>query len=128
LTATDGGADLTAGVPDRPSFVLHEHRSPRHHFDLRLEDGGVLRSWAVPRGLPALPGQNRLAVQVGDHDLAHLHYQDTTKSIADSGWWQEHDRNESRILFTLHGQHGSHRYALIQTARDWLLHMTNDQP
>ena len=50
--------------PEGRSFVLHEHRQPRHHFDLRLEDGGVLRSWAVPRGLPERPGENRLAVEV----------------------------------------------------------------
>ena len=39
----------------RPAFVLHEHHKPRHHFDLRLEEDGVLRSWAVPRGLPDSP-------------------------------------------------------------------------
>ena len=36
----------------RPAYVLHDHRRPRPHFDLRLEEGGVLRSWAVPKGLP----------------------------------------------------------------------------
>jgi hypothetical protein len=56
-----------------------------------------------------------------------LTYQDADKPIADHGWWEEHDRNERRILFTLHGQDGSHRYALIRAARDWLLHYTKDQ-
>jgi DNA ligase D-like protein (predicted 3'-phosphoesterase) len=117
-------------VPDdrRPAFVLHEHRRPRHHFDLRLEEDGVLRSWAVPRGLPVRPGENRLAIQVDDHDLNHLGYQDADKSIADTGWWEEHDRTDRRILLTLHGRHGPRRYALIRTARDWLLHYTRDQP
>ena len=50
-------------------FVLHDHRKPRPHFDLRLEEDGVLRSWAVPRGLPESSGQNRLAVAV--HQLLH---------------------------------------------------------
>src|SRR6185312_877739 len=45
-----------------PIFVLHEHDKPRHHYDLRLEEDGVLRSWAVPRGLPTDPARNRLAV------------------------------------------------------------------
>jgi DNA ligase D-like protein (predicted 3'-phosphoesterase) len=112
----------------RPAFVLHEHRRPRHHFDLRLEEGGVLRSWAVPRGLPQEPGDNRLAVAVPDHDLDHRFYQDADKSIADSGWWEEHDRTERRLLFTLHGGGAARRYALIRTSRDWLLHLTKDQP
>jgi DNA ligase D-like protein (predicted 3'-phosphoesterase) len=112
----------------RPAFVLHEHRRPRHHFDLRLEEGGVLRSWALPRGLPALPGDNRLAVEVDDHDLDHLTYEDADKSIADTGWWEEHDRNAKRLLFTLHGRHDARRYALIRTDSDWLLHRTKQQP
>lgn len=119
---------VTSPDPRRRAFVLHEHRRPRHHFDLRLEESGVLRSWALPRGLPVGPEENRLAIEVADHHLDHLTYQDSDKSIADHGWWEEHDRNERRILFTLHGQHSSHRYALIRTASDWLLHFTNDQP
>jgi DNA ligase D-like protein (predicted 3'-phosphoesterase) len=109
-------------------FVLHDHRKPRPHFDLRLEEDGVLRSWAVPRGLPDSPGQNRLAVAVPDHDLDHLTYTDADKSIADIGWWEEHDRNDRRFVFTLHGRAGSRRYALIRTKSDWLLHLVKDQP
>jgi DNA ligase D-like protein (predicted 3'-phosphoesterase) len=119
---------VTDPASSRRAFVLHEHRRPRHHFDLRLEESGVLRSWALPRGLPVSPEENRLAIEVADHDLDHLTYQDTDKSIADHGWWEEHDRNERRILFTLHGQESSQRYALIRTASDWLLHVTRDQP
>jgi DNA ligase D-like protein (predicted 3'-phosphoesterase) len=112
----------------RPAFVLHEHRKPQHHFDLRLEEGGVLRSWALPRGLPLVPKQNRLAVHVPDHDLDHLTYEDADKSIADAGWWEKHDEDEHRILFTLHGTGAAHRYALIHTSRDWLMHLTKEQP
>jgi DNA ligase D-like protein (predicted 3'-phosphoesterase) len=112
----------------RPAFVLHEHQRPRHHFDLRLEEGGVLRSWALPRGLPEQPGQNRLAVEVPDHDLDHLTYEDADKTVADTGWWEEHDRSERRMLFTLHGRAQPRRYALIRTDRDWLLRRTKEQP
>lgn len=112
----------------RPAFVLHEHRRPRHHFDLRLEENGVLRSWAVPRGLPLTPGENRLAVEVPDHGLDHLDYEDADKSIADIGWWEEHDRTERRMLFTLHGRDGAARYALIRTGDGWLLRLTLEQP
>lgn len=59
--------------------MLHEHQQPRHHFDLRLEQDGVLRSWALPKGLPEPRSANRLAVAVPDH----LTYEDAEKSIAD---------------------------------------------
>jgi DNA ligase D-like protein (predicted 3'-phosphoesterase) len=125
---TGSGDGARPGLQPRPAFVLHEHWQPRHHFDLRLEERGVLRSWALPRGLPTSPTENRLAVEVADHDLAHLTYEDATKSVADLGWWEEHDRNERRLLFTLHGRGGPRRYALIRTAENWLLHQTKEQP
>ena len=112
----------------RPSFVLHEHHKPRHHFDLRLEENGVLRSWALPKGVPSSPRQDRLAVAVPDHDLDHLRYEDAEKEIADIGWWEEVDRTERRLLLVLHGRTSSVRYALIRTDRDWLLHRTVQQP
>jgi DNA ligase D-like protein (predicted 3'-phosphoesterase) len=115
-------------VVDHPAFVLHDHRKPQPHFDLRLEEDGVLRSWALPRGLPTTSSANRLAIAVPDHDLDHLGYADAEKFIADTGWWEEHDRNDRRIVFTLHGETGSRRYALIRTDADWLLHLTKDQP
>lgn len=118
---------MSKPAPARPAFVLHEHAKPQHHYDLRLEENGVLRSWAVPRGLPTEPGKNRLAVAVGDHDLDHLGYTDADKSIADTGWWEEHDRNDRRLVFTLHGRADARRYALIQTSSDWLLHLVKDQ-
>jgi DNA ligase D-like protein (predicted 3'-phosphoesterase) len=117
-----------SGDEDRAAFVLHEHQRPRHHFDLRLEENGVLRSWAVPRGLPATSGQNRLAVQVPDHDLEHLTYEDDEKSIADIGWWELVDRTARRFVFVLHGRGAPQRYALIRTSSDWLLHKTKEQP
>ena len=112
----------------RPAFVLHDHRRPRPHFDLRLEENGVLRSWALPKGLPPNSRQNRLAVAVPDHDLDHLTYTDEDKFIADIGWWEENDRNDRRLVFTLHGRRDAVRYALIQTSTDWLLHRIKDQP
>ncbi len=119
---------VVPGDPARPAFVLHEHRKPRHHFDLRLERDGVLLSWAVPKGLPTELGENRLAIQVPDHELAHLTYQDATKSIADIGWWEEHSWTPRRLLFTLHGKRSTVRYALIHTDRGWLLRRTRAEP
>lgn len=112
----------------RPVFVLHDHRKPRPHFDLRLEQDGALRSWAVPKGLPTDVRQDRLAVAVEDHDLDHATYTDEHKSIRDHGWWDLVDRNDRRFVFDLHGQRSVVRYALINTGRDWLLHLVTDQP
>ena len=112
----------------RPAFVLHEHRKPRHHYDLRLEADGVLRSWALPRGVPDDPAHNRLAVAVPDHAMDHLTYTDADKSIADTGWWELEDASERRIVFVLHGRGAAVRYALIRTDRDWLLHRVKAQP
>ena len=111
-----------------PVFVLHEHDVPRRHFDLRLEEDGVLRSWAVPKGMPTDPAHNRLAVPVDDHELAHATYEDATKRIADTGWWELEDRDERRFVFVLHGRIGARRYALISTGTDALLHLVREQP
>lgn len=108
--------------------MIHHHFKPRPHFDLRLEEDGVLRSWAVPRGLPTSTDKDNLAIEVADHDLDHLTYSDADKLIADTGWWEEHGRDDRRILFTLHGGGPDRRYALIRTSTDWLLHLTKDQP
>ena len=112
----------------RPVFVLHDHRRPSPHFDLRLEEDGVLRSWAVPKGMPTDPRHDRLAVAVDDHGLGHATYTDEHKSIADTGWWELEDRSDRRFVFVLHGRAGAARYALIDTGSDWLLHLTKDQP
>jgi len=112
----------------RPVFVLHEHRKPQPHYDLRLEEDGVLRSWAVPKGMPPDSRSDRLAVAVSDHDLDHATYTDADKDIADTGWWELEDRNDRRFVFVLHGRDGARRYALIDTGSDWLLHLTKQQP
>ena len=53
------------------TFVLHDHFSRHHHFDLRLERDGELASWAVPKGLPGTPGERRLAIEVEDLPLSN---------------------------------------------------------
>lgn len=111
-----------------PAFVVHDHRKPTPHFDLRLEQDGALRSWAVPKGLPVSSRHNRLAVAVADHGLDYLAYSDEHKTVADTGWWEDLGSTERRLLFVLHGRDTDVRYALIRTDRDWLLHRTREQP
>lgn len=114
--------------PARPVFVLHEHDRPQRHYDLRLEEGGVLRSWAVPKGLPTDSRHDRLAVPVDDHDLEHATYEDDDKRIADTGWWELEDRDERRTVLVLHGRDGPRRYALVDTGDAALLHLVKRQP
>ena len=100
----------------QPVFVLHDHRKPAPHFDLRLEEDGVLKSWAVPRGLPTDSRHDRLAVQVGDHDLDHATYTDEHKSIADAGWWELEDRTAKRFVFVLLPRRRTdHRWSTTQS-------------
>jgi DNA ligase D-like protein (predicted 3'-phosphoesterase) len=57
------------GRPGDPVFVVHQHSARSRHYELRLEIGGVLASWAMPRGPSMDPREKRLAIRVDDHQL-----------------------------------------------------------
>lgn len=107
----------------RNCYLIHEHRSRRLHWDLRLEEDGVLKSWAVPKEPPAVPGVKRLAVRVEDHPLGYAtfegdipegNYGAGTVKIWDSGKYEPLESKEGKRVFEIRGQRLSGRYCLIR--------------
>jgi DNA ligase D-like protein (predicted 3'-phosphoesterase) len=115
-------------------FVVHEHHARNLHFDLRLERDGVLKSWAVPKGMPLIPGEKHLAVAVEDHPLDYGHFEGTipegeygagTVSIWDNGNYETKHWDNDKIEITFHGKRLVGPYVLVRFKRagnnDWLL-------
>jgi DNA ligase D-like protein (predicted 3'-phosphoesterase) len=115
-------------------FVLHDHASKHHHFDLRLERDGKLKSWAVPRGLPETHGDRRLAIAVEDHDTDYISFTGTipegeygagTVAIADQGMYETLVWGNDRIEIILHGTRFRGKYILVRFKKagekEWLV-------
>jgi DNA ligase D-like protein (predicted 3'-phosphoesterase) len=122
---------VSAGV-----FVVQEHQATAHHYDLRLEVGGVMRSWAVPKGPSLDPAAKRLAVQVEDHGLAHNDFEgglgDGGVIVWDRGSYEQGGRvgwpealDRGHAVFVLHGEKLRGGFALQRTRPgpkpQWLL-------
>jgi bifunctional non-homologous end joining protein LigD len=116
------------------TFVVQEHHARRLHYDLRLEKNGVLKSWAVPKGMPEQPGQKRLAVETEDHPLEYRSFEGTipegqygagTVKVFDEGKYEAKVWNENMVEFTLYGQRLQGRYVLARFKKagekQWLL-------
>jgi DNA ligase D-like protein (predicted 3'-phosphoesterase) len=115
-------------------FVIQEHHARRLHFDLRLEREGVLKSWAVPKGMPDAIGEKHLAVAVEDHPLDYGHFEGTipegeygagTVSIWDNGTYDTKHWDPDKIEITFHGRRMSGPYVLVRFKRagksEWLV-------
>ncbi len=112
-------------------FVVHRHQARSLHYDFRLEMEGVLRSWAVPKGVPTEPGIRRLAVQIEDHPIEYIdfagvipegQYGAGTVEIWDKGNIRLDREEPGRLEFTLRGKKLSGDYVLIHTdSKNWLL-------
>jgi bifunctional non-homologous end joining protein LigD len=122
----------TTSEPAGARFVVQEHHARRLHWDLRLEHDGVLSSWALPRGIPAHPDENRLAVRTEDHPLEYLEFEGEipageygagTMSIWDEGTFQAEKFQADEVIAVFHGDRLRGRYALFRTrGDDWLIH------
>jgi bifunctional non-homologous end joining protein LigD len=104
-------------------FVLHEHFAKHHHFDFRLEKDNVLKSWAVPKGLPEIPKDRRLAIMTEDHELSFINFEGTIPEgeygagevkIADTGMYREIEWSLDKIEVVLTGQRFSGTYLFVR--------------
>jgi DNA ligase D-like protein (predicted 3'-phosphoesterase) len=117
-------------------FVVQLHDATALHYDLRLRMGGVLRSWAVPKGPTLDPAVRRLAVPVADHDLAAGDFEGVHEGQARGTGaviiWDEGPAEITRdepghLSFRLHGHKLSGGFALTRTGdRRWILVKARD--
>ncbi len=128
---------VAAGV-----FVVQEHQATAHHFDVRLEVDGVMRSWAVPKGPSLDPAVKRFAVEVEDHSLEHNEFEGRTGRggviIWDRGQYEQGGRvpwpealGRGHAVFVLHGEKLQGGFALQRTRGgekpQWLMVKRRDE-
>ncbi|MCY7375846.1 MAG: hypothetical protein LH472_07720 [Pyrinomonadaceae bacterium] len=117
---------------------------PNLHFDLRLEIGGVLKSWAVPKGVSMNPLHKRLAIEVPDHSLSYIDFEGTISAgsygagavvVWDNGDYEaEGDAAahlaKGRLNFTFYGKKLRGGFSLVQMKNrrgQWLVIKNTDE-
>jgi DNA ligase D-like protein (predicted 3'-phosphoesterase) len=128
---------ISAGV-----FVVQQHAATALHFDLRLEVGGVMRSWALPKGPSLDPAVKRLAVEVAEHSRTQSDFEglrgDSRVIVWDRGPYEQGGRvawpqalERGHAVFVLHGQKLRGGFALQRTRAgekpQWLLIKRRDE-
>ena len=125
-------------------FVVQKHRATALHYDFRLEAGGVLVSWAVPKGPSLSPAEKRLAMAVEDHPLDYARFEGVipegeygggTVMVWDIGTYEleggesfDEAMRRGRIVFTLRGKKLRGGWTLVRTGgRKWLLMKRKDR-
>ncbi|HEX8286517.1 MAG TPA: DNA polymerase ligase N-terminal domain-containing protein [Pyrinomonadaceae bacterium] len=128
----------------RNRFVIHEHHATRLHFDLRLEIGGVLKSWAVPKGVSMNPREKRLAVAVPDHSVSYINFEGRLAEgtygagevrIWDKGDYEttsdaEESLRNGKLIFTFDGEKLKGGFTLLKMwnqEKNWLIIKANDE-
>ena len=120
----------------QPIFVVQRHDASRLHYDFRLERDGALASWAVPKGVPLEPGEQRLAVHVEDHPLSYATFEGEipkgqygagTVEIWDDGTYElVEEKPDGGLTFHLHGKRLEGLWTLVPAKlngdeKNWLL-------
>jgi bifunctional non-homologous end joining protein LigD len=127
VTPEPSGDEAAARDSER-AYVIQKHAATRLHYDLRLEHGGVMWSWAVPKGPSYDPSDKRIAMRTEDHPIAYNtfegtipkgHYGAGTVLVWDRGTWEpagdpEKGIADGKLLFTLHGQKLKGQWELVR--------------
>jgi bifunctional non-homologous end joining protein LigD len=111
---------------DGNRFSIQEHHARRLHYDLRLEMGGVLKSWAIPKGLPESEDERRLAVRTEDHPIDYLDFEgiipEGNYGAGEVLLWEigtyrivSGDLEEGKLTFIVSGRRHHGQYTLIRT-------------
>ncbi|MBA7628456.1 Multifunctional non-homologous end joining protein LigD [subsurface metagenome] len=105
-------------------FVIHKHHASHLHWDLRLEIGGVLKSWAVPKEPPKTKNVKRLAIQVEDHPINYAKFEGIIPKgnygagkveIWDKGNYRLKEKTKDKIEFILYGKKLNGNFVLVRT-------------
>jgi bifunctional non-homologous end joining protein LigD len=128
-------------------YVIQKHAARRLHYDFRLEIAGVLKSWAVPKGIPTTQGDKRLAMQVEDHPVEYGDFEGTiapgnygagTVMVWDIGTYELLDGDptsalrQGKLVFQLDGSKLRGQWTLVkmrhtqQGENAWLLIKTGE--
>jgi DNA ligase D-like protein (predicted 3'-phosphoesterase) len=124
-------------VVTSPRFVVQLHDATRLHYDLRVQSGEVLRSWAVPRGPSLDPGIRRLAVPVEDHSMSAGDFEGVRSGqtrgtgaviVWDEGTAEIMRDEPGHLSFILHGRKLSGGFGLTRTGeKRWILVKVRDE-